>query len=91
MAERMKDPRPVYLGDDLFACQPIREAVLSIGSDFLVTAKPESHIALYDFMNGAEFDERSCARRCLVERPSHACVPTSSKKSGRSSRYSAAR
>jgi hypothetical protein len=58
---------------------------------FLLTAKPGSHIALYDFMNGAAFDERSCARRCLVERPSHACVPTSSKKSGRSSRFSAAR
>src|SRR5712691_3838987 len=50
--ERMKDLRPVYLGDDLFACQPICEAVLSSSGDFLFTAKPESHIALYDFMNG---------------------------------------
>ena len=59
----MKDLRPIYLGDDLFACQPICEAVLSSGSDFLFTAKPESHIALYDFMNGAEFDEMSLVRK----------------------------
>jgi len=34
-AVRMKPLRPVYLGDDLFACQPIAEAVLVGGGDFL--------------------------------------------------------
>jgi hypothetical protein len=61
--ERMKDLRPVYLGDDLFACQPICEAALSSGGDFLFTAKPESHIALYDFMSGAELDQVSVTRK----------------------------
>ncbi len=56
---RMKDLRPVYLGDDLFACQPIAEAALASGGDFLFTAKPDSHKALYDFMNGAMLDELS--------------------------------
>ena len=33
---------PVYLGDDLFACQPICEAALANGADFLFTAKRDS-------------------------------------------------
>ena len=58
-AQRMAPLRPIYLGDDLFACQPIAEAVLSSGGDFLFTAKPLSHKALYDFMNGATLNELS--------------------------------
>jgi hypothetical protein len=60
---RMKELRPVYLGDDLFACQPICEAALASGADFLFTAKPDSHKTLYDFMNGATFDEVSQLRK----------------------------
>ena len=45
--------RPVYLGDDLFACQPIAEAVTAQGADFLFTCKPDSHKTLYDFIAGA--------------------------------------
>ena len=61
--ERVKDLRPVYLGDDLFACQPICEAVLAAGGDFLMTAKPDSHVALYDFMKGAELEEMAVTRK----------------------------
>jgi len=71
-AARMAPLRPVYLGDDLFACQPIAEAVLASGADFLFTAKPDSHKALYDFMSGATLDELSVrrkeGRRTLVTR-----------------------
>jgi hypothetical protein len=31
--------RPVYLGDDLFACQPIAAMVKDNGGDFIFTAK----------------------------------------------------
>ena len=62
-AERMAPLRPIYLGDDLFACQPIAEAVLSSGGDFLFTAKPESHKTLYDFMDGATLDELQVRRK----------------------------
>jgi len=68
-AKRMKQLRPVYLGDDLFACPVlgssprICEAVLSSGADFLFTAKPDSHKTLYDFMNGATRDEVSIVRK----------------------------
>jgi hypothetical protein len=51
---RVAGLRPVYLGDDLFACQPIAGAVLAQGADFLFTCKPDSHRTLYDFIAGAE-------------------------------------
>jgi len=62
-AERVRELRPVYLGDDLFACQPICEAVLASGGDFLFTAKPQSHKALYNFMQGASCEELSQTRK----------------------------
>ena len=61
--ERVKALRPVYLGDDLFACQPIAEAVAASGGDFLFSAKPDSHKALYDFMQGAQIEELSITRK----------------------------
>lgn len=60
---RVKELRPIYLGDDLFACQPFCEAVLSNDADFLFTAKPESHKILYDFMDGATCEELSITRK----------------------------
>lgn len=50
---RIKSLNPVYLGDDLFACQPVAEMVKANGDDFIFTCKETSHKALYDFMNGA--------------------------------------
>ena len=38
-AERVRPLRPVYLGDDLFCCQPLAEAVLATGADFLFVAQ----------------------------------------------------
>lgn len=35
--------RPVYLGDDLFACQPIATAIQGCGGNFILTCKPASH------------------------------------------------
>ena len=61
-AARVKDLRPIYLGDDLFACQPIADAITAAGGDFLLTAKPSSHKALYDFMDGATLEERTVDR-----------------------------
>jgi DDE family transposase len=51
---RLSPLRPVYLGDDLFACQPVAKMVTDNGGDFIFTAKESSHKALYDFINGAE-------------------------------------
>ena len=52
---RLKPLRPVYLADDLFACQSVVERLLANGDDFIFTAKPSSHKALYDFIDGCEF------------------------------------
>ncbi len=46
--------RPVCLGDDLYACQPVCQAMLDSGGDFLLTCKPDSHKTLYEFIDGAD-------------------------------------
>ena len=61
--ERVKPLRPIFLGDDLFACQPICQPIVAGGGDFLFTAKPDSHKTLYDFMDGAEIEEMSVTRK----------------------------
>ena len=61
--ERVKPLRPIFLGDDLFACQPVCQPIRESGADFLFTAKPDSHKALYDFMKGAQIEEASVARK----------------------------
>jgi hypothetical protein len=53
-AARLRPLRPVYLGDDLFACQPIVKMLNDAGDDFIFTCKESSHKALYDFIAGAE-------------------------------------
>jgi hypothetical protein len=51
---RLAPLRPVYLGDDLFACQPVAKMVTDAGGDFIFTCKEASHKALYGFISGAE-------------------------------------
>jgi hypothetical protein len=53
-ADRLRPLRPIYLGDDLFACQPIVTMLTDAGDDFIFTCKETSHKALYDFIDGAE-------------------------------------
>ena len=55
-AERLRPLRPVYLGDDLFACQPIADMLRNKGDDFIFTCKSGSHKALHDFIDGVEFE-----------------------------------
>ena len=49
--------RPVFLGDDLFACQPIAAAVQQTGGNFIFTCKPASHPTIAEYLNGAELEE----------------------------------
>src|SRR4051795_13286705 len=48
---------PIYLGDDLLACQPVCEAVLAQGGHFLFTCKPSSHQTIQEYLTGIELDE----------------------------------
>jgi len=53
---RLKPLRPVYLADDLFACQSVVERLQANDDDFIFTCKETSHKALYDFIDGAELE-----------------------------------
>lgn len=61
--ERVAGLRPVYLGDALFSCQPLAEAVLGSGADFLFVCKKDGHKTLYEFVEGASLDERTVTER----------------------------
>ena len=49
--------RPVFLGDDLFACQPNAAAVQQAGGNFIFTCKPASHPTMTEYLTGAELEE----------------------------------
>ena len=51
---RLAPLRPIFLGDDLFACHPVAKMVTDAGDDFIFTCNPTSHKTLYDFIDGAE-------------------------------------
>jgi len=46
--------RPVFLGDDLFACQPIAAAIHDAGGNFILTCKSASHKTIAEYVRGAE-------------------------------------
>ena len=49
--------RPIYLGDDLFACQPIAAAIQQSGGNFILTCKPSSHQTITEYLHGATLQE----------------------------------
>ena len=48
---------PVFLGDDLFACQPVAEAIHAAGGNFILTCKPSSHRTVTEYLYGAKLEE----------------------------------
>jgi hypothetical protein len=61
--ERVAPLHPVYLGDALFSSQPLAEAVLATGADFLFVCKKDSHKTLYEYVDGAPPDQRTVTER----------------------------
>jgi hypothetical protein len=53
----LRRARPVFLGDDLFACQPIAEAMQANGGNFILTCKPSSHRTITEYLYGATLEE----------------------------------
>ncbi len=53
----LADFRPVYLGDDLFACQPIISSIQEIGGSFILTCKEKSHKTIAEYLDGGELEE----------------------------------
>ena len=68
---RLKPLRPVYLADDLFACQSVVERFAANGDDFLFTCKETSHKALYAFIDGAELEHHEVKVRKGKTRETH--------------------
>ncbi len=60
---RLKGLKPVYLGDDLFACHPFVKLLKDNGDDFIFTAKEASHKTLYEFLSGAELSRHAIKQR----------------------------
>jgi hypothetical protein len=50
--------RPVFLGDDLFACQPIAAAIKQAGGNFILICKPSSHQTIAEYLYGATLEEQ---------------------------------
>ncbi len=50
--------KPVYLGDDLYACQPVCEAVQAAGGHFLFVCKPDSHQTIQEYLTGIDLPQR---------------------------------
>jgi len=61
--KRVQHLHPVYLGDALFSCQPLAEAVLETGADFLFVVKKDGHKTLYEFIQGASLGQRTVIER----------------------------
>jgi hypothetical protein len=61
--ERVRELRPVYLGDALFSSQPMCVAVLALGGDFLFVCKQDSHKTLYEYLRGAEPQRHTVTER----------------------------
>jgi hypothetical protein len=55
--------RPIFLGDDLFACQPVAAAIHDAGGNLgprrgpSLTCKPSSHRTTKEYLRGAELQE----------------------------------
>jgi len=47
----------VFLGEDLFACQPIAAAMQADGGNFILTCKPASHRTIGEYLHGATLEE----------------------------------
>jgi hypothetical protein len=57
--------RPVYLGDDLYACQPIVQAFRDSDGSFILTCKPGSHQTITEYLTGVDLPEH---RQTVVQR-----------------------
>lgn len=70
--ERYRRFDPVYLGDDLYAHQPLCEAILASGGHFLFVCKPDSHKTLYEYLTGVEMAGLSKPVKRGKQRATHA-------------------
>ncbi len=63
--------RPVYLGDDLYACQPIVRVIQESGGNFILTCKPGSHQTITEYLTGVDLQEHRQTVRHGSKRITH--------------------
>ncbi len=56
------DLKPIYLGDDLYAKQPMCEKIRSVGGHFIFTCKLSSHKTIAEYIHGATMHEHQETR-----------------------------
>jgi hypothetical protein len=61
----------VFLGDDLFSCQPLCEAVREVGGSFIFVCKPSSHALIQEYITSVELPTRDVALRRGKQRYTH--------------------
>lgn len=49
--DELRPYRPVFLGDNLYCCQPLCRLVGELGADFLFVCKPSPHKRLYELLH----------------------------------------
>ena len=59
---RLRHLRPIFVGDDLFACQPIAEAIQREGGNFILTCKPASHKTIAEYLYGVPLEEHRVSK-----------------------------
>jgi hypothetical protein len=57
-ARRYASLRPIYLGDDLYAKQPMCERVIDAGADFVFRVKTDDHKTLFDYLAGIDWPNK---------------------------------
>jgi hypothetical protein len=70
--QRVEFLRPIYLGDALFACQPLCQAIRETGADFVFCCKPSKNKGLYELVDGMQREKLTIR----TQRPGHRCDTT---------------
>ena len=55
--------RPIYLGDDLYANQPMCEKVTQAGDDFIFRVKEGSHKTLFSYLDGVTWPTKRVVKK----------------------------
>jgi hypothetical protein len=61
--EHYRRRQVTLLGDDLYSRQPLCEHALAAGLNFIFVCKPQSHPALYDWLDGLSVETLTIVRR----------------------------
>lgn len=63
-SDELRPYRPVFLGNDLYRCEPLCRLVLELGVDFLFACKHSSHKRLYELLHGDFIRSSSWMKTC---------------------------